>query len=151
MSEPLILILVLIASAVSITALVLLNRWLGGWTPARLDSLQAAAGHLADDIVGFEAGEGALAVDARAALVEERGGRRLGLVLARGDRCVTRALAPGELIAVTREGATLTLHLADFTLNRVVTTLQDETTAMRWADRAGRFTSRQRDGHAEPA
>lgn len=151
MDDPLILIVVLLVSAVSITGLVLLNRRLGGWTPARLDGVDAAARRLGDDVIGFEPGEGVLAADAGAALIEERGGKRLGLVLARGDRCVTRALRPEEIIAITREGATLTLHLADFTLPRIVTTLEDEPTAARWADRATRFTTQTRADHAEPA
>lgn len=151
MNDPVILALVLAISALSITGLVLLNRRLGGWTPARLDSLEAAGRCLADDVVGFVPGEGALGSDGAAALVEERGGDRLGLVIARGDRCVTRALRPGELIAVTREGATLTLHLADFTFARFATTLKDEETAARWAERAARFTSASRGGDAEPA
>lgn len=151
MDDPLILIGVLVVSAVSITGLVLLNRRLGGWTPARLESLDAAARHLTGDVIGFVPGQGVLSADVRAALIEERGGARLGLVLARGDRCVTRALRPEEIIAVHREGATLTLHLADFTFARAVVTLDDETIAARWAERAARFTSESREGHAEPA
>ena len=78
MNDPLILILVLIASAVSITGLVLLNRWLGGWQPARLESPAGAATCLSNDIVGFCAGETVLFDQGTGAFVMEQGGDRLG-------------------------------------------------------------------------
>lgn len=150
MDDPLILIAVLAASALSITALVLLNRWLGGWTPTQLDSVEAAGARLSDDVIGFRPGEGALAADRRAALVEEAGGDRLGVVIARGDRFVTRALGPREIIAVNREGLTLTLDLGDFTFSRVVVTLDDEAEARRFEAMARQLT-KEPSGHAEPA
>jgi len=147
MNNPIVLIIVLLVSALSITGLVLLNARLGGWSPARIDSAEAAGAELEGDVIGFEAGRGAVSADGLGALVEERGGSRLGLVLARGDRLVTRALNPGEILAVTREGESVTLHLADFTLPRAVLIFGDETIAGDWADRAARLTSEtRRDG-----
>lgn len=150
MDDPLMLAAILAGSAAAISALILLNRWLGGWTPSRLDSLADAGERLGADVVGFRPGAGALATDRLAALVREEGGDRLGLVIARGDRYVTRALAPGELLSVRREGRTLTLHIADFTLSRVGVTLEDEAAARDFETLAKRLT-RETARHARTA
>lgn len=151
MDDPVALILVLLVSAISITGLVLLNRYLGGWTRARLSSPEEAAERMAEDAVGFRGSEAVLGRDGAAALVLDADARRLGLVFARGSRFVTRALRPGELIAVTREGDTLTLHLADFTWPRFVTTLDDEETARRWAELAADYLAEESGPHARSA
>ena len=154
MDDPLILFAVLAVSAVSITALVLLNRWLGGWTPARLEDIEAAGQHLRDGVIDFRLPErddmNALARDGAGALFLETGGDRLGLVLARGDRFICRALRPGEILAVTQDGPVLDLHIADFTLRRARLAFETESEAWTWADHAGDFIS-ESEHHGEPA
>jgi hypothetical protein len=151
MNDPLILILVLIASAVSITGLVLLNRWLGGWQPARLESPAGAATCLSNDIVGFRAGETALFDQGTGAFVMEQGGDRLGLVWTRGARFVTRVLSDGDVASVDREGRTLTLKLCDYTFSRMEAVMADEAEAELWAERLNGFVRAEGGRDAQPA
>ncbi|PWE16386.1 hypothetical protein DDZ18_13260 [Marinicauda salina] len=141
MNDVLLISLVLAGSALSIAALVALNVMVGGWSPARLDDAEAAAGQLAADIIGFEPGERVCGAQGRAALVMERSGDRLGLVLARGDRFVTRAIRAGELRETVRRGATLELRFSDFTLPSAEITFPDERSAAAWAAEAQRFVA----------
>jgi hypothetical protein len=139
MDDPIILSLILAGAALAVAGLVVLNRLIGGWSPASLDDPEAAGARLAEDVVGFEPGEGACAADGRAAVVLEADGQRLGLVLARGGRTVTRVFRPGEVDAVSREGAALDLRLADFTLPRARVIMADEAEAEAWRSRIARF------------
>jgi hypothetical protein len=139
MDDPVILALILAGSALAVAGLVVLNRLIGGWSPAVLGDLQAAGGRLAEDVVGFEPGEGACAADGRAALVLEAGGERLGLVLTRGDRTVTRVFRPGEVDAVSRDGAALDFRFSDFTLPRARAIMADEAEAEAWRSKIARF------------
>ncbi|MEO1039903.1 MAG: hypothetical protein AAFX09_10175 [Pseudomonadota bacterium] len=132
MDSALVQILVLIISALAIAGLVWLNARLGGWTPARVESLAAARAVLEFDVIGFRAAQGVLAADGRAALFTEDGGERLGLVTALGDGLVSRALGAGDVRAVDRDGAGLKLALNDYTYPAVTLTLADEDEAESW-------------------
>lgn len=134
MSDLLLLAAVIAGSGVSIALLVLMNRLIGGWRPARLDDAAAVVSAVETAVSSFKAGpEAALDRDGRAGLVCEAGGRRLGLALVLGDRVTARALAPGEVRQVTRQGAQLTLELNDFTLPRARLALGGEEEAERFA------------------
>ena len=136
MGDLLIQLAILGASAAAIGALVWLNSRIGGWTPARIDTLDSARAALEADVIGFKAGEGVLADDGRAALFTERAGDRLGLVAALGDGLVTRALAAGELRAAQRADAKLSLRLNDYTFTRMEIALGDRGEAETWRARA---------------
>jgi len=127
---------VLLASLASIAALAGVNAALGGWTRARIGSLDVAIAELAADLVTFEADDGVIASDGRSALAAERGGQRIGLVVTQGDRYVTRLIAPGELrhARVTADGD-LVIVARDMTLPRVTVALKNAQIAQTWAAR----------------
>ncbi len=128
--------------------LVGLNAVIGGWTPARIESLEEAAERLAEDVIGFHASEGVVAADGRAALVLDRDQPRLGIVVARRDRLVCRALPAGGLRSVeadARDSLSLDLRLDDDTLSRVGVRFADAPQAETWRRRLERFTGGPRD------
>ncbi len=135
---------VLVGSALAVGLVIGLNAVLGGWSPARIDSAEAAAATLELDVLGFRAGNDAVAAaDGRAALVMEADGARLGLALSRGDIIVSRALRPGEVRGAQAQGPRLVITMDDFTLPRAHLTLADETEARLWADRVTGFANGQ--------
>ncbi|MCC5996251.1 MAG: hypothetical protein JJU18_07785 [Oceanicaulis sp.] len=140
MNELVTLILILFGSALAVSLVVALNAFLGGWTPSALDNAESAAEALERDVLGFQAGDAAVASsDKRAALVMETGGERLGLALASGASVVSRALRPGEVRSAHTDGARLVIKLDDFTLPRAELTLSSEDEAGRWAERVNQF------------
>lgn len=136
--SPLAILAVLGVSALAVSALIVLNRFIGGWTDIRFDDLALPARRLEEDVTGFRAGEGVLSSDRLAALVMEAGGERLGLVLARANRSVTRALRPGEISRIEADGHRFHIHFDDFTLPRVTIDL-DEDAAAGWGERMRAF------------
>lgn len=131
------IILVVGASALAIGLLVILNILIGGWTPARLRNEDEAAAALADGVFGFRAAAPvALAADGRGALAREAGGERLGLVVCLGDRAAVRALRPGDVRSIERDGVRLTLRLNDYTLPAAALRFSDAETAQHWAAEA---------------
>ncbi|XBQ16511.1 MAG: hypothetical protein ABL308_01230 [Oceanicaulis sp.] len=152
MSDVVILITVLGASAISVGLIIALNAWLGGWTPRRFATLKDAARAIEDQVFGFDPSEdGVLARGGRAALIVERGGGRLGLATTAGDRAIVRALRPGELQGVSLEGSTLTLTLGDYTFPKAWLTFEDAATASIWAERAEGFAVRPEGAGAKRA
>ncbi len=144
--------LVLGASALAIALLVVLNIIIGGWSPARLRTEDEAASALAEGVFGFEAAAPiTLAADGQGALALERGGARLGLALCLGDRVTVRALRPGEVSAVDRDGARLSLHLNDYTLPVARLRLADADTARHWQAEAERFSAVTSAAPGEPS
>ena len=139
MDDGLTYLLALIGSAFGIGLIVLLNV-ATGWTRMRLDTEDKALGLLKRDVMGFKAGdEQALTPDRRGFLCVEANGERIGLVLARGDNAVVRALRRGEVRSVEAQGSTLTLLLYDYTLPRAVLDLGRDGQAQGWADRLTAF------------
>ena len=116
MSDIISLIVLLVGVALSISALGWLNTRLGGWAPAHLDDLSEARKALEPDIIGFAGAKGAMSSDGRSAYVLEEGGARLGLVVAKGDRLVTRALCADEIRAIETQGETTHIMIKDWTL-----------------------------------
>lgn len=146
MNDLLTLAAVLLGSALAVGLVIGLNSVLGGWTPSSIGSLQSAAEALERDVLGFRAGDEAVAAtDGRAALVMEAGGARLGLALSRGDIIVSRALRPGEVRGADAQGPRLVITMDDFTLPRAYLTLADEDEARLWAGRVTRFASGQQE------
>ncbi|WP_417480820.1 hypothetical protein [Maricaulis sp.] len=127
---------VMLGSFVGISAMVALNVFLRLGEPARLSSLDEAIERLDTDAIGFRAGEGVLAEDGSAALVEEAGGRRIGLLTAKGDEFVIRYIGPG-LVRAARlsEDARLTIRLNDFSFPPYTMGLADAAEARLWADK----------------
>ncbi|MGJ3231430.1 MAG: hypothetical protein ACFE0P_06510 [Oceanicaulis sp.] len=142
MSDILTLVLVLGASIISVALLVVLNLFLGGWTPARFSQAEAGVRAIEEGVLGFRgSAEAVMARSGRVVLVIEAGGGRLGVAATSGDRATVRALRPGEVKAVQVEGATLTLDLDDYTFPRAWLTLDDAASAQDWARRAEGFTA----------
>lgn len=136
--SPLTILIVLGVSALAVGALIVLNRLIGGWQDVRFEDPSLPSRRLEEDVVGFHAGEGVVSADGLAALVMERGEARLGLVLARANRCVTRVVRPGEIARLDADGARFHIHFNDFTLPRVTIDLDDDA-AQGWGDRMRRF------------
>lgn len=140
MGDLLTLILVLGASGISVGLIVVLNVFLGGWTPARFTHAGAGAAAIEEGVVGFTAsGDAVMGRAGRVVLALETGGGRLGVAATSGDRATVRALARGDVRAVRLDGATLTLELTDYTFPRVWLTLDDAESAEAWANRARGF------------
>ncbi|MFC4725336.1 hypothetical protein AB6B38_09340 [Glycocaulis abyssi] len=136
--SPLALLIVLAASALAVGGLIALNRFIGGWSDIRFEDVSLPAQRLEEDVIGFRSGDGVIASNGLAALVMEQDEARLGLVLARGDRCVTRALRPGEIARLEGDGPRFHIHFNDFTLPRVTLDL-DESAAEGWETIMRRF------------
>ena len=135
-------ILVIGASALAITLLVVLNILLGGWSAARLRTPEEAAAALREGVFGFEAAA-PVALDAEGcgALAREAGGDRIGLAVVFGDRVTVRALRTGDVRAVSRDGARLTIRLHDYTLPSATLHLGDVQTAQAWQADLNRLSS----------
>jgi hypothetical protein len=127
----------LIGSVAGIALLVGFNVLLFGRGTGVLD-LRALESRLALDHPGFRAGAGALSVDARAALLEDRADGALYLARAGGDKFVTRRLSRGSLRKLSRDGARLDLRFADFTFPRAKLTFADESQTSDWEARLKR-------------
>lgn len=148
------IIIVLVSSAIAVALLVLLNVLVGGWTRALFTDAHAAGQAMSEAVLGFVPDTVQLDAERRAALALEDNGQRLGLAVCRGDKVTVRALRPGDLIAVARDGLLLTLRLDDFTFPAAHLRFSDETLARRWAETAALFargeqiTSAEVPGHA---
>ncbi len=130
------LIYLLAGSVLGVSVMVLINAWLGISRPARLVDLDDAARRLDADRVGFDAGEGVLAVDGAAALIAERSGDCLGLLVARGSDLVIRYLVPGSVRdAVVEEGSAVRLRLNDFVFAPARLRFRTADEASLWAGR----------------
>jgi hypothetical protein len=130
------LVYILLGSIAGVSAMIALNIYLRTWTPAQLTSLADARDRLDTDAIGFEAGPGVLAADGSAAIIEEAGGRRFGLLAARGDSIVIRYLTPG-LVDTARldESGEMSVRLKDFSCTAVRFPFDDRETARVWADK----------------
>ncbi|WP_417486063.1 hypothetical protein [Maricaulis sp.] len=130
------LILLIVGSILGVSAMVFVNARLGISQTAKLSGLDEAIERLDADRVGFEAGEGVLALDGEGALVAERSGLCLGLLVARGSDFVIRYLAPGSVRdAVVEAETTLRLRLHDFVFAPARLRFDSAETAATWADR----------------
>ncbi|MCW5725509.1 MAG: hypothetical protein KIS81_11220 [Maricaulaceae bacterium] len=130
------LVYVLAGSALAISALVALNHFLGGWKPARIESLDQAVARLDADFTGFTASGGVVCADGAGALVEEAGTGHLALVLTRGEDWITRRIGPAELQSAEAGGdGVLIIRLCDFTLPKARLAFSEAEEAQRWAER----------------
>jgi hypothetical protein len=131
------LALYLLGSVAGVAMMVGLNVLLFGRGAGVLD-LEAVSRSLALDHPGFVPGHAALAVDGRAALIEDRGGHALYLARASGARFVTRKIARGSLRGLGRDGARLDLRFSDFTFPRAELAFAGEAEAGDWEARLRR-------------
>jgi len=131
------LLIVLIGSILGISAMVLVNVWLGLSEPARLRDLDDAVARLDTDSVGYEAGEGGLVTpDGLSALVPARDGTQIGLLVARGSDFVIRYLGPGSVrSAEAGEDGSLMLRLNDFAFAPARLNFGSADVARSWAGR----------------
>lgn len=106
-----------------------------GISGAKIANASHAIRRLKDEVAGFRAGDIALDAGQSAALVENARDGVVHLVIARGDGLVVRALKNGIVKRVVRDGATLALRLADFTLPRAKLVLPDDSAAEAWEAR----------------
>ncbi len=127
--------LYLLGSIAGVALLVGLNVMLFGFRAATIASASDAIRRLREEIAGFRAGDAALDAAHHVALVEDARDGVLHLVVARGDGLATRALKHGVVKRLIRDGATLTLRLADFTLPRARITFADDDLAKLWEAR----------------
>jgi len=142
MSDIITLVLVLGASIISVGLLVVLNVFLGGWAPARFNTADEGVEAIEQGVLGFRgSADRVIARGGRVVLVLEQDGGRLGVAATSGDRATVRALRPGEVRAVSLEGAMVTLDLNDYTFARVWLLLDDEAAAETWARRAQAFAA----------
>ena len=134
------LIYLLVGSVLGVSAMVLINAWLGISRSACLTDLEDAARRLDADRVGFDAGDGVLAVDGEGALIAERSGDCLGLLIARGSDFVIRYLVPGSVRdAVIEDGTSVRLRLNDFVFVPAKLRFETADEAMIWANRLSAF------------
>lgn len=146
MDDLVTIILVVGASALAISLLVILNIIIGGWTPSRLRTQEEAIKALGDGVFGFQAARPVeLAADGAGALALEQNGDRLGLAICVGDRVIVRALRPGDVRAVSRDGARLTLVLDDYTLPSAALRCVDAGAAAKWEAEAAAFIAPAQD------
>jgi hypothetical protein len=124
-----------VASLAGVMMLVGLNVLLFGAESARIASVADAVRRMRQEVADFYAVDATLDVAKRAALLQNARNGVLYLVVVKGNGLVTRALKKGALKTFAREGATLSLRLADFTLPRAQLTFADETTAEAWEAR----------------
>ena len=157
MNDSMTHILALIGAGFGIGMIILLNIAMG-WTRLRLNTETEAQRFLKRDVMGFKVGsEETLTPDRCGYLCLEADGERIGLVLARGDNAVVRALRPADVRSAQVNGTTLMLALNDYTLPRVVLDLGRDGQAAQWADRfetfmrAPRGASRNEARYAESA
>lgn len=130
--------LYLLGSLGGVAMMIGLAAMLFGTRSVKIATAADAIHRLNMEIAGFRAGDAALDADQNAALVENARDGVLHLVVARGDGLVIRPLRHGFVKKLTREGATLSLRLADFTLPHARLTLLDEAAAQSWEARLAR-------------
>ncbi len=136
--------IVVLASLLSVFAVVLINRWLGGYTPAHLDSIDVALARLRLDYPFFEDQASVLGSDGKSAMLLGMGGG-IALVETIGDRFLTRMLRPGDVgglfLEPTDEAGErcLRLQLNDFTNPAFEILLTAEADGAAWHDRLSGF------------
>lgn len=134
--RPMNLYLYLLGSILGVALIVALNLVLLGRARALVD-LDAAKALLAAEYPGFQAQRAVLARDSRVALIEDDTGG-LYLVAGAGDTLVSRALLPGSVRAVARNGESLSIRFRDFTFPRAGLALGDAAEAKAWEARLAR-------------
>ncbi len=125
-------LLYLAGSLAGIGLLVLLSAALFGLDGARIASTQTVEAYLARTLPLFRARSMALDSAEKAALAENDVDGTIHLVVACGDGMVSRKLSRSLLRGVSRQGSTLSLRLADFTLPRADLIFAESTTALQW-------------------
>ncbi len=136
--------LVLLLSVLSVVTVFLINRWLGGFTPAHLNSKADALARLKLDYPAFEEQETVLGRDGKSAVLAGASGG-IALVQAIGDRFLTRLLGPGDINALFLEPSSdessqrLRLRLNDFTNATFELLLSPETNGAAWHQRLAEF------------
>ncbi|MEE2525590.1 hypothetical protein V0U79_04370 [Hyphobacterium sp. HN65] len=128
-------LLILAGSGLAILALIGLNAWLGGWTPSRIDSLDAALERFRRDYLDIAPAGSVLSSDGKAVLIADANSASTGMVIAQGDILVSRLVAPEDVAEARPDGASLMIRFRDFTFPSTRIELADDAEAARWAAR----------------
>jgi len=131
--------LYILGSLAGVALMVGIAALLFGTRAVTITNASDAIARLQAEVAGFRAGAAAVDAASNAALVENARDGVMHLVVARGDGLVIRALKHGLVKRILRDGATLSLRLADFTLPRATLTLADEAAARDWETRLARL------------
>lgn len=115
-----------IAGAVLAVAALVALAWRFGVPAARIGDVAEAGARFVEDFPDDEVVSGVLDREGRAALLELAEGTRVGLVMAFGDRFVTRRLGARDLRAARAGGGVLLLRLDDPVLPAVALELGEE-------------------------
>lgn len=132
--------LIIGGSLAAILILFGVNYVLGGWQSARLDSIDVARNHFAEDFWDDTVKHGILDVQGRAALLMLSEAPAVGLVWVHGDHLVTRRLTPGRLREWTirpqagTEDLTLTLRLHDYAAPTIILRVAANALDREWRD-----------------
>ncbi len=136
---------ILLVSLLSVFAVYLINRWLGGFSPVRLDDADDALARLMLDYPSFEEQSTLVGADGKAAVLAAAGGS-VALVQAIGDRFLTRLLQPGDISALFLEPdpgeqavQRLRLRLNDFTNTEFTIKLPPNAKGAAWQERLAVF------------
>lgn len=125
-----------IGSVVAVALMVLLNWLIGGWQTLRLDDPQMAVKRFLEDYWDADIAETRLSDDGKAALLELRDDDRIGLVVAMGDKLVTRQLGQSDVRRVEMrkkgEAYELSVQLQEFSFAPLLLTFSREAEARRW-------------------
>lgn len=140
--------LVLLVSLLSVLVVFLINRWLGGYTPARLGGADQALARLKLDFPAFDAEATLVGSDGKSAVLAGGDGS-VALVEVIGDRFLTRMLKPGDINALYLEPGDspgnqagqkrLRLQLNDFTNTAFQILLTPEANGSAWHKRLAAF------------
>ena len=110
MSLPALVVLVVFGIALSVAAV----HFTGGTTTATLAGDDHALARFAEDFPDERPSAVRLTAGKHAAFLD-LGPRRCGIVQSIGDCFLTRIVTPRDVVALTREGNTVSLRLNDFT------------------------------------
>ncbi|GER00182.1 hypothetical protein JCM17845_08050 [Iodidimonas gelatinilytica] len=125
-----------LGSLLAISALVLLNWLLGGWSRAKITTKDQAVARYGQDFWEQTPNEAVLDQEGRAALLTLSGTSALGLVVAQGGHFITRHLDIHSLRAVQKDGDSgLVIQLQDFALPRIRIILETPKQQDLWHDR----------------
>ena len=132
----------LIISIIGVAGLIMLAHLLGGSRGGSIATESDAKAIFAKHVTDFEVGDAVLSETGRSALISEKNGGRLGVVLVVGDEFAVRTLAAGDVSDVDlnrsrrKDQFDLTLHLKDVTCPKVALRMRDDIDDNYWWDRA---------------
>ncbi|WP_281300045.1 MULTISPECIES: hypothetical protein [unclassified Iodidimonas] len=127
--------LIALGALLGVLLLIALNRFMGGWQPARLKSTAAAMARYQQDYWHDEIMDAVVDQKGRTALMALRG-HAVGLVVAMGDGFVTRRLQGPALLSIDPlADGDWAIRLRDFTLKRALILWPEDADQAVWLNR----------------